>query len=128
MGTDEDAGLAGHDLIDDAADRAGHDGPCFPHRFGHGEPEPFGQALLHHDGRVTLQGIDDRGGFVAVGHRHARQMHPRPHGWRELFPGGVAVAQHDVRFGVISDASDFRSRKHQMRGGVGRGRIQQSPS
>ena len=64
------------DLVLDAADSAGDDRTALPHRFGHGQTEALAQALLDDHAGVTLEGVDDRGVLVGVGHRQRREMHP----------------------------------------------------
>src|SRR6188472_3087874 len=83
---DEEAMLAGGDLVDDAADRAGNHGPGLPHGLCHRESEALGQALLTDHGGVALEGIDDCRSLVGIGHRHAGEVHTATDGVRELPP------------------------------------------
>ena len=72
---EQHAALAVDDLVLDAADAAGDDGAVLPHRLGDGQAEALGEALLHDDRRVTLDGVDDRRVLAAVLHRQAREVH-----------------------------------------------------
>jgi hypothetical protein len=62
------------DLVLDAADPAGQDRAGLPHRLGHGQAEPFGQALLDDDVGATLQGVDHGPVLLQVVHGQAGQV------------------------------------------------------
>src|SRR4029450_7187738 len=64
------------DLILDAPHAARDDGGALPHGFGHREPEPFGQALLHHEVGPTLQRVHDCAVLLEVLHGQARPLDP----------------------------------------------------
>ena len=59
--------------------------------LGHGETEPFEQALLDDDGGVALQGVDHDGVLVAVIHRHGDQGHQRLANGRAAAPRGPTL-------------------------------------
>src|SRR5271166_1788910 len=66
------------DLVNDPADRRADDRAPLPHSLGHGQPEPFGQALLHDDGGVPLQRVDHGRVLVDVIERQRNQQGSRP--------------------------------------------------
>ena len=86
--------IAVRNLVNDSPDRRGDHGSRLPHGLCDGEPEPLREALLHHDRRVALQGVDDRCVFVRVGHRDAGEMDAIPGGVRKRAPGVDAFLQY----------------------------------
>ena len=109
---EEHAGLAGNDLVDDAADCGADDGARLPHRLGDGEPEALGETLLHDDRRVALQRIDDRRrlrrGRPSVCRRGGRGVALRS---GSRFQSARHSSQDLIRLGVVGDAARLRARR-----------------
>ncbi len=123
---DEEPVHAVTDLVADAAHRRRHDGALLPHRLGHGEPEPFGQALLHHDVGAALERVhDDRVGLDIVG-RQVGDVDPAPILRRQAPPDVEDLGEHRVGLGIVGHRCRPGSRQHQVR--FAEGRVVREPS
>src|SRR5215211_5768714 len=104
--TKEDTVDAVVDLVTDAADGARNNRTPLPHRLRDGESEPFGQALLDDDGCVTLDGVDDRGRLVWVGHGRASEVNARACLVWKRPPERHALVEDLGRLRVVRDTRD----------------------
>jgi hypothetical protein len=69
---------------------------------------------------VSLQRVDDHGGFVGIVHRDAREMNAASHRVGQLTPGADALVEDLAGFGIVRDAVNGRTdkRKVHIRAGV----------
>ncbi len=116
---DQDTPVAIGDLVGDPADAAGHDRPGLPHGLRDGQPEPLGQALLHHDRGVALERVDDRRVLLQVVHRQKSQVDALAHGRLELAPVAASGGQHGGALGIVGHGVDRRPCVDQVRVGMG---------
>jgi hypothetical protein len=116
---DEESLLAVGDLIDDAADPAGDDGPALPHRLGDRQAEALGETLLSDDAGVTLKRVNNHRVSIGVVHRHAREVDAGTQGLGQIEPGAHAVVEHWAGFGVVVDAVDRGPDKREVGVAIG---------
>jgi len=87
------------DLVLDAADPRGDHRPALPHRLRHGQPEPLGEALLHHHAGVSLECVDGDGVLLGVVERERRQVYAPPRGLGQRLTRRDRLAQHALALG-----------------------------
>jgi hypothetical protein len=96
--------LAVRDLILDPAGLGRHHRARLPHRLGHGQPEPLGDALLRDHPCVTLKRVDDDCVLVGIVHPDRREVDAGTELLWQALPRGDRAAQDLLALGVVGDS------------------------
>jgi hypothetical protein len=115
---EQQAAVAVHDLVLDAADPRGDDRPGLPHRLRHGKPEALRDALLHDHTRVPLERVDDDRVLLGVLHRKGRQVDAAAGLVGQRLAQGDRVAPHALALRVVGDRLHRRTGVHEVGAGV----------